>query len=107
MAPPHRVELSPINAGDPAEMERGIAAFARFPNAGLIVTVGGTAVRRDVIIAGRLPVSLLRQRWRSDLVWARYDRAILARRGLCRSHLQRREACQSARAGADKVPAGG
>src|SRR5436305_1185205 len=44
MAPPHRVELSPINAGDPAEMGRGIAALARFPNAGLIVSVGGTAV---------------------------------------------------------------
>jgi putative tryptophan/tyrosine transport system substrate-binding protein len=59
MAPPHRVELSPINAGDPAEMERGIAAFARFPNAGLVVTVGGSAVRRDVIVAAaakhRLP----------------------------------------------------
>jgi putative ABC transport system substrate-binding protein len=51
MAPPHRVELSPINAGDPAEMERGIAAFARSPNAGLVVTVGGTAVDRDVIVA--------------------------------------------------------
>jgi putative tryptophan/tyrosine transport system substrate-binding protein len=59
MAPPHRVELSPINAGDPAEMERGIAAFARTSNAGLIVTVGGTAVRRDLIVAAaakyRLP----------------------------------------------------
>ena len=59
MAPPHRVELSPINAGDPAEMERGIAAFARFPNTGLVVTVGGTAVRRDLIVAAaakyRLP----------------------------------------------------
>jgi len=59
MAPPHRVELSPINAGDPAEMERGIAAFARTSNAGLAVTVGGTAVRRDVIVAAaakyRLP----------------------------------------------------
>jgi putative ABC transport system substrate-binding protein len=59
MASPHRVELSPINAGDPAEMERGIAAFARAPNAGLVVTVGGTAVRRDVIVAAaakyRLP----------------------------------------------------
>jgi ABC-type uncharacterized transport system substrate-binding protein len=51
MAPPHRVELSPINAGDPAEMERGIAAIARTPNAGLVVTVGGTAVRRDLIVA--------------------------------------------------------
>jgi putative ABC transport system substrate-binding protein len=59
MAPPYRVELSPINAGDPAEMERGIAAIARAPNAGLIVTVGGTAVRRDLIVAAaaknRLP----------------------------------------------------
>jgi putative ABC transport system substrate-binding protein len=59
MAPPHRVELSPINAGDPAEMERGIAALARFANAGLIVTVGGTAARRDRIVAAaakyRLP----------------------------------------------------
>jgi putative ABC transport system substrate-binding protein len=58
-AAPDRVELSPINAGDPAEMERGIEAFARSANAGLIVTVGGTAVRRDVIIAAaakyRLP----------------------------------------------------
>jgi len=50
MAPPHGVDLRPINAGDPAEMERGIAAFARSPNGGLIVTVGGTAVRRDVIV---------------------------------------------------------
>jgi putative tryptophan/tyrosine transport system substrate-binding protein len=59
MAPPHRVELHPINAGDPAEMERGIAAFARAPDAGVVVTVGGTAVRRDVIVAAaakyRLP----------------------------------------------------
>jgi putative tryptophan/tyrosine transport system substrate-binding protein len=53
------VELSPINAGDPAEMERGIAAFARLPNSGMVVTVGGSAVRRDVIVAAtakhRLP----------------------------------------------------
>jgi putative tryptophan/tyrosine transport system substrate-binding protein len=51
VASPHHLELSPINAGDAAEMERGIAAFARFANAGLIVTVGGTAGRRDVIVA--------------------------------------------------------
>jgi putative tryptophan/tyrosine transport system substrate-binding protein len=51
MAPPHRVELSPINAGDPAEMERGIAAISHTPNAGLVVTVGGTAVHRDLIVA--------------------------------------------------------
>jgi putative ABC transport system substrate-binding protein len=50
MAPPHRVELRPINAGDQAEMERGIAAVARNPNAGLVVTVGGTAVYRKWIV---------------------------------------------------------
>jgi putative tryptophan/tyrosine transport system substrate-binding protein len=59
MAPPHRVELSPINASDLAEMERGIAAIARTPNAGLVVTVGRTAVRRDLVVAAaakhRLP----------------------------------------------------
>jgi len=59
MAPPHGLELSPINAGDSAEMERGIAAIARSPNAGLVVTVGGTAARRDLIVAAaakhRLP----------------------------------------------------
>jgi putative tryptophan/tyrosine transport system substrate-binding protein len=51
MAPPHRVELRPINASDPAEMERGIAAIARTPNAGLVVTVGRTAVHRDLVVA--------------------------------------------------------
>jgi len=51
MAPPHRVELSPINAGDLAEMERGIAAIARTPNAGLVVTVGSNAVRRELVVA--------------------------------------------------------
>jgi putative tryptophan/tyrosine transport system substrate-binding protein len=59
MAPPHHVELSPINASDLAEMERGIAAIARIPNAGLVVTVGRTAVRRDLVVAAaakhRLP----------------------------------------------------
>src|SRR4051812_7342821 len=58
-APSHRVELSPINAGDAAEMERGIEKISRKPNAGLIVTVGGTATRRDAIVAAaakyRLP----------------------------------------------------
>src|SRR3954470_21315455 len=37
MAPQLLLELSPINAGDPDEMERGIAAVARSPNTGLVV----------------------------------------------------------------------
>jgi putative tryptophan/tyrosine transport system substrate-binding protein len=60
MAPSHAVELTPINANDPAETRTArIAAFASSPNGGLIVTVGGTAVHRDVAITAaaknRLP----------------------------------------------------
>jgi putative tryptophan/tyrosine transport system substrate-binding protein len=51
MAPQYLVEFSPINPGDPAEIERGIAGIARSPNAGLIVTSGGTAFHRAHIIA--------------------------------------------------------
>jgi putative ABC transport system substrate-binding protein len=52
MTPPNAVELTPIDALDPVETQiRGIADFATSPNSGLIVTVGGTAVRRDVVIA--------------------------------------------------------
>ena len=46
------VELSPVNAGDPAEVERAVAAFAREPNGGLIVVVSSWAtVHRELIIA--------------------------------------------------------
>jgi putative tryptophan/tyrosine transport system substrate-binding protein len=46
------VELSPIGLRDPEEIERAIAAVARGPNAGLIVTAGPSAiVHRDLIIA--------------------------------------------------------
>jgi putative ABC transport system substrate-binding protein len=42
--------LHPINALDAAEIERGIAAFAKLSKGGLIVTAGGTEYRRDLII---------------------------------------------------------
>jgi putative ABC transport system substrate-binding protein len=51
IAPSLGMELSPINALDVSEMESAIAEFARSPNGGLIVTVGGTAFQRDLIIA--------------------------------------------------------
>jgi putative ABC transport system substrate-binding protein len=44
------VELSPVNAVDVHDMERGITAFARSVNGGLIVTSGGTGFHRNVII---------------------------------------------------------
>src|SRR5262249_31698143 len=36
-----RVEVNPVNARDADAIERAVAAFARGPNGGLIVTVGG------------------------------------------------------------------
>jgi len=46
------VELTPIDVRDPGEMERAIAAFARGPNGGLIVTASQSAVtHRDLIIS--------------------------------------------------------
>jgi putative ABC transport system substrate-binding protein len=52
MAPPSfGVELSPIDERDGGEIERDIAAFARAPNGGLIVTASSGAVaNRDLII---------------------------------------------------------
>ncbi len=38
VAPSLRVEVSPVNVRDAAEIERAVAAFARAPNGGLIVT---------------------------------------------------------------------
>jgi putative ABC transport system substrate-binding protein len=40
VAPSFGVELTSINLGDAAEMERAIAAFAQFPNGGMIITGG-------------------------------------------------------------------
>jgi ABC-type uncharacterized transport system substrate-binding protein len=51
VAPSLRVEVNPINVRDASEIERAVAAFARSPNDGLIVTEGGLAVfHRDLII---------------------------------------------------------
>jgi len=51
MAPSLRVEVNPVNMRDAGEIERAIAAFARSPNGGLIVTPSGPAfVHRDLIV---------------------------------------------------------
>ncbi len=41
-APSLRVEVSPVNMRDAGEIERAVAAFARSPNGGLIVTAGAS-----------------------------------------------------------------
>ena len=51
VAPSFRVELSPVNVRDAREIERAVAAFARSPNGGLIVTASPVASRyRDLIV---------------------------------------------------------
>jgi ABC-type uncharacterized transport system substrate-binding protein len=52
VAPSLGVEVSPVNMRDAGEIERAVAAFARSPNGGLIVTEGAPAsLHRDLIIA--------------------------------------------------------
>jgi putative tryptophan/tyrosine transport system substrate-binding protein len=52
VAPSLAVELTPIIARDPGEMERDLTAFARERNGGLIVTGAGVQqIQRDTIIA--------------------------------------------------------
>jgi len=43
MAPLLKVELSHVNERDGGEIERGVSAFARAPNGGLIITASGLA----------------------------------------------------------------
>ena len=50
VAPSFGVEVSPVNVRDAGEIERAVAAFARSPNGGLIVTAsasGGGSSRAD------------------------------------------------------------
>ena len=49
-APSLGMELRPIGVREASDIERGVAAFARGPNGGLIVTVGGISITyRDLI----------------------------------------------------------
>jgi len=51
-APSLRVEVSPVNVRDAAEIERGLSAFARSQNGGMIVTGSAlSATHHDLIIA--------------------------------------------------------
>ena len=60
VAPSLGVELSPIDVRDAGEIERAIAAFARAPNGGLIVTgerVGDRSSRSDHRAGGPAPTA--------------------------------------------------
>ena len=74
VAPSFGVELSPVNVRDAGEIERAVAAFARSPNGGLIVTASASASRhRDLIIA-------LAARHKLPAVY--FDRSFVAAGGL-------------------------
>jgi putative tryptophan/tyrosine transport system substrate-binding protein len=58
VAPSFRVELRPVAAREVGEIERAVAAFAREPNGGLIVTIGPLQiVHRDLNPNGSSPGS--------------------------------------------------
>src|SRR5262245_11220104 len=70
-APSLGLEISPINLRDANELERGVAAFARSANGGLIVTASAlTLVHRKLIIAlaaqHKLPAVYHRRRMVTD-----------------------------------------
>ena len=78
VAPSLRVEVNPVNMRDAGEIERAVAAFARAPNGGLIVTAGAAATRSSrsdrhaggpAQAAHGLLRPLLRRRRRPDLLW--------------------------------------
>jgi len=74
MSPSVGIEVSPVNLVDAGEIDRGLTAFARSPNGGLIVTGSALAVvHRDLIIA-------LAARLRLPAVY--YDRYFVAAGGL-------------------------
>ena len=50
MTPSLGVEVTPINVRDPSEIERDVAAFARLPNGGLIVTGSALAAVHSGLI---------------------------------------------------------
>jgi putative ABC transport system substrate-binding protein len=74
VAPSLGVEVSTINAGDVRQMERTVAAFAREPNGGIIVTAGpSTVIHRDLIVS-------LAARYKLPAIY--FDRTSIAGGGL-------------------------
>jgi putative ABC transport system substrate-binding protein len=68
VAPSLRVEVNPVNMRDAGEIERGVAAFARSSNGGLIVTSGaGAQLHRKLMVAlaarHKLPAVYAERTW--------------------------------------------
>jgi len=67
VAPSRGVEVIPINMRDAAELERGVAAFARSSNGGLIVTAGAQ------VIVGREQILALAAKYKLPAVYPTRD----------------------------------
>jgi putative ABC transport system substrate-binding protein len=50
VAPALGVDLRPVDVRDAREIERGVTAFARSPNGGLVLTAAGASAHRDLVI---------------------------------------------------------
>ena len=115
VAPSLRVEVNPVNMRDAGEIERAVAAFARSPNGGLIVTASAATVRhRDLIVTlaaqHKLPAVYFERHFVAAGGLISYGPDYVdqyrQRRRLRRSHPQGREARRPAGAGADQVRTG-
>ena len=112
VAPSFAVELHPIDVRDAGEIERAVAAFARGPNDGMIVTSSTLAVlHRDLIIAlaarYRLPAVYSVRQFGAGGGLISYGtdphRPVPASGRLRRPHPQGRKTGRPAGAGADQV----
>jgi putative tryptophan/tyrosine transport system substrate-binding protein len=100
VAPSFGVELRAIDVHDAGEIERAVAAFARTPNSGMILTASAFSLRyRNLIITladrHKLPAVYFQRGFVADggLVFlrARHNRPASARGHLRRPHPQRRK----------------
>ena len=112
VAPSLGVEVVPVDVRDASEIERAVAAFARTPNGGLIVTPSALTIgHRELLIAltasHKLPAIYFERFFvkgrRLDLLRTRHRRPVPSRGQLRRSHPQGREAGRPAGAGSDQV----
>ena len=115
VAPSVRMEVSPVNVREAGEIEDGIAAFARAPNGGLIVTTSlGSQLHRDLIVTLAARHGLPAIYSESSFVAAgglvsygpHFVDHIPPRSQLRRSHPQGRKAGRPAGADADQVRVG-
>jgi putative tryptophan/tyrosine transport system substrate-binding protein len=95
VAPSVGVEVSPINVRDVDEIERAVAAFARAPDGGLIVTTTPVAiVNRDLIIG-------LAARYELPAIY--WDRLYVAGGGLISYGAETLDQCRQAAVYVDRI----